>query len=266
MARGALNDSADARVDIVLARNASIDDARQNLITKATGSWQATRVAESTESDDEATVAFSLPGSALDGFVADLRRHPDAEDVQVSLEVDPDQLTPKALGSTETAAAEPVRLEVGLTRASGGGPWVTILGAVFVAVLALVALVMVQRRFGGDADDDDDRGLRRRRDVAPHQLVLTRDDRLAARAGGPDSASQRQSFRQARHPALGTAAMSGSRTWIHTWSAPASRWACTRATACSTPPQATTASTTRSDPPSWVISSSVKPRRTRLLA
>jgi hypothetical protein len=88
-----LEQGADARVDITLRRSVALDTARADLITRASGTWQATRVAESTE-DGSATVEFALPGSSLDGFVAELRALPDAEDVDVALEVDPDQMAP----------------------------------------------------------------------------------------------------------------------------------------------------------------------------
>jgi len=146
-----LDDSAEAHVEILLGRNADIDGARQQLISDATSTWQATRIAETTE-DDSASVEFAIPGTALDGMVAELRRHPLADEVDVSLEVDPSQLEPDPL-ATEEAAPEPIRLRVDLTRSSGGGPWVTIVGAMFVAVLALVALVFVQRRFSGGDDE-----------------------------------------------------------------------------------------------------------------
>jgi hypothetical protein len=145
-----LEQGADARVDITLRRSVALDTARADLITRASGTWQATRVAESTE-DGSATVEFALPGSSLDGFVAELRALPDAEDVDVALEVDPDQLAPEALASADgEAASEPVRVEVNLDRRSPGGAWLTIGGAVLVAAMALVALAVVQRRFSGN--------------------------------------------------------------------------------------------------------------------
>ena len=152
--RDTLDRGADARVEITLDRAASIDSARTDLIASAAGAWQATRVAESTE-DDSATVEFALPGSSLDGFVADLRRFDGAQDVEVALEVDPSQVTPEPLATAgEEQAADPVRVEVTLERSSAGGPWLTIGGAVLVAAMALIALVMVQRRFSNDDYDD----------------------------------------------------------------------------------------------------------------
>lgn len=150
-------------MDIELTARTDVDAARQQLIADATGAWQATRIAESTSSDDEASVEFALPGTALDGLVGQLRRHPAADDVEVTMDVDPEQMAAAPLAE-DASAPEPVLLQVNLTRASGGGPWVTILGAVLVAVLALVALALVQRRFGQDEDagyDDGDTPTRR---------------------------------------------------------------------------------------------------------
>jgi hypothetical protein len=146
-----LEQGADARVDMTLQRSVGLDNARNELITKASGTWQATRVAESTE-DGSASVEFSMPGSSLDGFVADLRQFPNTESVEVTLDVDPEQLEPEALATNgdEAAAAEPVRVEVNLERKSPGGAWLTIGGAVVVAAMALAALAIVHRRFSGD--------------------------------------------------------------------------------------------------------------------
>lgn len=148
-----LEQGADARIDIMLEPGASVDTARSELISTAAGAWQATRVAESTE-DNSATVEFSMPGTSLDGFVTELRRHPLANEVDVTLEVDADQLEPEALATPggEAAAAEPVRVEVYFERGSPGGAWLTIGGAVLVAAMALTALIVVQRRFSGDDD------------------------------------------------------------------------------------------------------------------
>ncbi len=150
---GALDNSADASVDIELAGNVNVDGARQQLISDAQRTWQATRVAEATDSDDEATVEFALPGTSLDGLIAELRRYPGATDVQVTMEVDPAQLAPEPLSDADSAPVEPVRLQVTLTRDKGGGPWVTILAAVVIALLALGALALMQRRSGDDRDD-----------------------------------------------------------------------------------------------------------------
>ncbi|MGI9577980.1 MAG: hypothetical protein ACR2OH_07265 [Microthrixaceae bacterium] len=146
-----LDQGADAQVDITLMRSINVENARDELISSASRTWQATRVAESTE-DGSATVEFSMPGSSLDGFVAELRDLDSADDVEVKLEVDPDQLEPDALASDEgsAAAAQPVRVEVNLDSTSPGGAWLTIGGAILVAAMALIALVVVQRRFSGD--------------------------------------------------------------------------------------------------------------------
>ena len=52
-------------------------------------------------------------------------------------------------------------------------------------------------------------------------------------------------------------------TWMHTWSAPASRWSCTRRAMAASSPHATSPSTRRSLPPS-ATSSSVNPKRRQL--
>lgn len=150
---------ADAQVDITLTEDTTVDAAREQLISDATGSWQATRVAESSESADEATVEFALPGASLDGFVSALRRQPDAQSVEVSLEVDPEQVQPGSLaentspaGSSESEAATPapVRVQVNLSSAGSQGPLVTFIGALLVAVVAAGGLALVWRHFGRD--------------------------------------------------------------------------------------------------------------------
>lgn len=145
---GSLVGDADAQVDIALRDSTTVDAAREQIITEATRSWQATRVAESSESDNEATVEFSLPGASLDGFVAALRRQPDAESVEVALEVDPEQVQPGSLaGDHESEAApKPVRVQVNLTSSSSQGPLVTFIGALLVAVVAALGLGLVWRR------------------------------------------------------------------------------------------------------------------------
>jgi cobalamin biosynthesis Mg chelatase CobN len=147
---GSLADDADAQVDIALRGSTSVDAAREQIIADATRSWKATRVAESSESDDEATVEFALPGASLDGFVAALRRQTDAESVEVALEVDPEQVQPDSLAGDpgSEAAPKPVRVKVNLTSSSSQGPLVTFIGALLVAVLAALALGLVWRRFG----------------------------------------------------------------------------------------------------------------------
>ena len=66
-----------------------------------------------------------------------------------------------------------------------------------------------------------------------------------------------------RHPSRGTARGSASRTWRHTWSAPAARCSATMRTTSSSSPHATMASTSRSLP-GGARSSSDQPRRRRL--
>lgn len=147
---GSLAGDADAKVDIALRDSTTVDAAREQIITEATSSWKATRVAESSESDNEATVEFALPGASLDGFVAALRRQPDAESVEVALEVDPEQVQPGSLaGDPESEAApKPVRVQVNLTSSSSQGPLVTFIGALLVAVVAASGLALVWRRSG----------------------------------------------------------------------------------------------------------------------
>ncbi|MCZ7630700.1 MAG: hypothetical protein M5U19_17430 [Microthrixaceae bacterium] len=108
------------------------------------------RVAESSESDDKASVEFALPGASLDGFITALRRQPDAESVEVALEVDPEQLQPESLAGEpgERAAPEPVRVKVNLTSSRPQGPLVTFIGALLVAVIAALGLGLAWRRFG----------------------------------------------------------------------------------------------------------------------
>jgi len=151
---GALSSDADAQVDIQLAGNADVNATRERLVTEAGASWQATRVAETSDSDDETSVEFALPGSSLDGFIAALRRQPDAESVEVDLEVAPEQVQPESLasGDSDGEAAAPVRVQVNLTRDAGQGPLVTFLGALLVALLAAAALAMVWRRFGTEPE------------------------------------------------------------------------------------------------------------------
>ena len=67
----------------------------------------------------------------------------------------------------------------------------------------------------------------------------------------------------ARHSSTGKAVGSAVSTWMQTWSAPASRWACTRAAIVASSPHTTNASTSRSLPPS-ARSSSVNPCRFQL--
>lgn len=147
---GSLVGDADAQVDIALRDSTTVDAARDRVITEATGSWKATRVAESSESDNEAMVEFSLPGASLDGFVAALRRQPDAESVEVALEVDPEQVEPGSLAGDpgSEAAPKPVRVQVNLTSSSSQGPLVTFIGALLVAVVAALGLGLVWRRSG----------------------------------------------------------------------------------------------------------------------
>lgn len=149
---GSLAGDADAQVDIALRDSTTVDAAREQIVADATRSWSATRIAESSESDDEATVEFALPGASLDGFVAALRRQSDAKEVEVTLDVDPEQLEPRSLGTErdERSAPEPVRVEVNLTAGKSQGPLVTIIGALLVAVLAMVGLGLAWRRWGGD--------------------------------------------------------------------------------------------------------------------
>ncbi|MEZ5237890.1 MAG: hypothetical protein R2716_02675 [Microthrixaceae bacterium] len=149
---GSLVDDADARVDMELDGSVDLDEAREQLTTEATGSWQATRTAESTDSEDEAMVEFALPGPSLDGFIAALRRYPDARDVQVTLDVDPERLETPSLGSEAAGDAapepEPVRVQVNLSSPAGQGPMVTIVGALLVALIAAGGLALVWRHFG----------------------------------------------------------------------------------------------------------------------
>jgi exodeoxyribonuclease III len=62
---------------------------------------------------------------------------------------------------------------------------------------------------------------------------------------------------------LGTGVPMPPHAWMQTWSAPAPQWAWRRARIASSSPQATMASTRRSEPPS-ARSASVKPRRSQL--
>lgn len=156
-----LSSDADARVDIALAGSTTVDAARERITAEATSSWKATRVAETTESEREATVTFALPGSSLDGFVNALRRQPNAESVDVSLEVDPDQLNPPELAADpgeQAAAPEPVTVQVNLNRKGSQGPMVTFIGALIVAAVAALALGAVWRRFRLDDYDDPESG------------------------------------------------------------------------------------------------------------
>lgn len=153
---GALNDDADAQVDIVFTDKVDISSAREQIVAEASSSWQATRVAESSESADESTVRFSLPGSSMDGFITSLRREADTRSVDVQLEVDPEQLQPDSLATAPEGdgAAAPVEVQVNLTRDKGQGPLVTFIGGLLVAVLAALALGMVWRRFNTEADPE----------------------------------------------------------------------------------------------------------------
>lgn len=149
---GSLVQDADAQVDITLSGTTTVDEARDQIISEATGSWQATRVAETSDSESQASVEFALPGSSLDGFISALRRQPDTESVEVSLEVDPEQLRPRSLADNQEpeSAPEPVRVEVNLTSSTSQGPLVTFIGALLVAVLAAAALGLIWRRYGRD--------------------------------------------------------------------------------------------------------------------
>ncbi len=146
---GSLTNNADATVDIALNDSTTVDAAREQITSAATSSWQATRIAETSESDDEATIEFALPGTSLDGFINALRRQGDAESVEVSLEVDPDQVEPGPLASdtgTDSKPA-PVKVQVNLSTTRSQGPLVTFIGALLVAAVAAVALGLVWRRF-----------------------------------------------------------------------------------------------------------------------
>ena len=149
--RTGLGSDADAVVDIQLAPRVQVDAARQQVIETAKGTWQAVRVGEATPSDDETVVEFTLPGPNLDGLVNELRRYPSAESVDVMIDIDPEQASGDPVPSADgPEVPEPVRLEVNITAGSSGGPWITILGAVVVALIALGALALVSRRFGAD--------------------------------------------------------------------------------------------------------------------
>ncbi len=154
-----LSDDADARVDIALAGHKSVDAVREEIISEATSSWRATRVAESTESEREATVTFALPGTSLDGFINALRHRPDARSVNVSLEVDPDQLEPPKLSTDQRGQAkgpEPVTVSVNLDRKGPLGPMVTFIGLLIVVTLVVLAFGVAWRRFRpGDRRDDE---------------------------------------------------------------------------------------------------------------
>ncbi len=151
---GALNNDADAQVDIAYGGDVDVSTARERLVTEASSTWQATRVAESSASDNETSVEFSLPGSSLEGFISALRRSDGAKSVEVDLEVDPEQVEPESLATpdAEGETAAPVRVQVNLTSDEGQGPLVTFIGALLVAVLAGGALMLVWRRFGGEQD------------------------------------------------------------------------------------------------------------------
>ena len=152
---GALVDGADARVDMRLADSVGLDEAREDLTTRATASWQATRTAENTESDDSAMVEFTMPGSSMDGFIAELRRYPDAADVKVTLDVDADRVAPRSLGSADPEErVEPVTVQVNLSAQKNLSPLVTIIGLLLVALLAAGAAALLWRRFGGLEIDD----------------------------------------------------------------------------------------------------------------
>jgi hypothetical protein len=154
--QGALDDSADANVTIELEPDTGVDATRQQIVNTATGAWQATQVAESSGSDDEATVEFSLPPANLDGLIGELRRTEGAESVEVNVDLEEDQVNavPVETEDGSLEAPEPVTLAVAINGSSARGPWITIIGAALVALLALGAIALVQRRFG-DRDFDD---------------------------------------------------------------------------------------------------------------
>ena len=147
--------NADARVQIQLRKGATVDAARQEITQLAASTWQGTRVGEQSESDDQVKVVIAMPGANLDGAVSTLRRYSGAESVQVTIDVEPEQLElPKqsADDGGSAAPAESVRLEVDISESSSAGPWVTVVVALLVLAAALVALVYLQRHSGGDED------------------------------------------------------------------------------------------------------------------
>ena len=152
--RGPLDSGADATVEIQLADNVSVDSARQAVVEKATSSWQAVRVGETSGSDTDTTVEFALPAGSLDGLISELRHEDDAEEVDVDIDLDESQLAtePTTDADGKVVPPEPVHLVVNIERSADAGPWLTIGGAVLVVVLALGAIVFVQRRYG-DAED-----------------------------------------------------------------------------------------------------------------
>lgn len=149
-----LEDGADATVEIRLVEGANVDAVRQQVIQSATGAWQARRISETSGDSDEAAVEFALPSSNLDGIIGELRRLDSAESARVNVDLDPEQAGVPTRTDGSATPAEPVTLAVTLRGSSGGGPWVTIIGAVVVALLALGAIGLVSRRFGADSGFD----------------------------------------------------------------------------------------------------------------
>lgn len=147
---------ADATVSLQVSGSTNVETVRQKVTELSDTLWGGTKIGEETSSNEESTVVVALPGSNLDAAVASLRRgEAGAEVTGVSIDLDPEQMQPRALATGAPASApEPVRLVVEITEGGSGGPWGTLVVAVLFIVAALAGITLLQRK-GSEAPRAD---------------------------------------------------------------------------------------------------------------